>query len=145
MLDRVRLVDPKSTAVRDARIPLETKLLHEDVTEKMPAGTVRVPSDQPLGLLAAALLEPESQDSFLAWGFFPEILAGTSGAEDFVQAPIADALLKADPHIRAAFEAKLATDAAFAADGDRRLKWLSAWLPECNPYHHVYPVRRETR
>ena len=144
-VDRVRLVDPKSMAVRDARIPLETKLSHEDVTETMPAGTVRVPSDQPLGLLAAALLEPESQDSFLAWGFFPEILAGASGAEDFVQAPIAEALLKADPQIRAAFEAKLAADAAFAADGDRRLEWLSARLPDRSPYHHVYPVRREIR
>ena len=100
-------------------------------------------ADQPLGLLAAALLEPESQDSFLAWGFFPEILAAPSGAEDFVRAPIAEALLAADAQLRAEFEAKLAADAAFAADGDARLDWLSARLPDRSPYHHLYPVLRE--
>lgn len=142
-LDRARLVDPQSMSVRDARIPLDTKLRHQTVTETLPVGTVRVPADQPLGLLAAALLEPESQDSFLAWGFFPEILAAPSGAEDFVRAPIAEALLAADPQLRAEFEAKLAADATFAADGDARLDWLSARLPDRSPYHHLYPVLRE--
>lgn len=142
-LDRVRLVDPKALPVRDARIPLETRLLHEDVIEDLPAGTIRVPADQPLGLLAAALLEPESQDSFLAWGFFPEILAARSGAEDFVRVPLVEALLGADAQVRAAFEAKLASDAAFAADGDARLDWLYARLPDRSPYFHIYPVRRE--
>jgi hypothetical protein len=118
-------------------------LRHETVTETLPAGAVRVPADQPLGLLAAALLEPESQDSFLAWGFFPEILAAPSGAEDFVRAPIAEALLAADAQLRAEFEAKLAADAAFAVDGDARLDWLSARLPDRSPYHHLYPVLRE--
>ena len=99
--------------------------------------------DTALLAMAAALLEPESQDSFLAWGFFPEILATPSGAEDFVRAPIAEALLAADPQLRAEFEAKLAADATFAADGDARLDWLSARLPDRSPYHHLYPVLRE--
>lgn len=142
-LDRVRLVDPQSLPVRDARIPLDTQLVHESVSETLPAGTVHIPADQPLGLLAAALLEPESQDSFLTWGFFPEILAAPSGAEDFVRAPIADALLTADPQIKAEFEAEIAADPAFAADGDARLDWLWKRLPGGSPYHHLYPVRRE--
>ena len=142
-LDRVRLVNPQLMPARDARIPLTTTLQHEDVTETLPAGTVRVPFDQPLGLLAAALLEPESQDSFLAWGFFPEILAAPPGAEDFVRAPIADALLAADPRMKKAFEAKLAADPAFAADGDARLDWLMQQRFDRSPYHHLYPIRRE--
>ena len=36
----------------------------------LPAGSVRSPADQPPHLLAAALLEPESDDSFLAHGLF---------------------------------------------------------------------------
>jgi murein tripeptide amidase MpaA len=142
-LDRVRLIDPKLLPVRDARIPLDTRLSHEDVTQTLPAGMIRVPVDQPLGLLAAALLEPESQDSFLAWGFFPEILAAPSGAEDFVRAPMAEALLAADPAIRAQFEAKLASDPAFAANADARLDWLYDRLPDRSPYHHIYPIVRE--
>jgi len=141
-LDRVRLVDPKFMPVRDARIPLDMRLLHEFVTETLPTGTVYVSADQPLGLLAAALLEPESQDSFLAWGFFPEILAAPPSAEDFVRAPVADALLAGDPKIRAEFQAKLAADALFAADRRARLDWLSERLPDRSAYYHVYPVRR---
>ena len=142
-LDRVRLVDPKSMPVRDARMPLDTRLRHEAVTETLPTGTVYVPADQPLGLLAAALLEPESQDSFLAWGFFPEILAAPPGAEDFVRAPIADALLAGDSQIRAEFEGKLAADATFAADSSARLDWLTERLPDRSAYYHIYPIRRE--
>ncbi|WHO40457.1 M14 family metallopeptidase [Sphingobium sp. AP49] len=142
-LDRVRLVDPRSMPVRDARIPLETQLRHETVTETLPAGTVRISADQPLGLLAAALLEPESQDSFLAWGFFPEILAAPSGAEDFVRAPMVEALLERGAEVRAAFQAKLAADPDFAADADARLDWLYGQLPDRSPHHLIYPVRRE--
>ena len=142
-LDRVRLVDPKWMPVRDARIPLETQLRHEDVTETLPVGTIRVPVDQPLGLLAAALLEPESQDSFLAWGFFPEILATPPGAEDFVRAQLADALLRNDAQVSTAFKAKLASDPAFATDADARLDWLYDRLPDRSPHHLLYPVRRE--
>jgi len=35
-----------------------------------PAGTLFVPVNQPLGRLAAALLEPESDDGLLVWNFF---------------------------------------------------------------------------
>ena len=36
----------------------------------LPAGSVRVTTDQPLGALAVALLQPEAPDSFFSWGFF---------------------------------------------------------------------------
>jgi len=37
------------------------------VTEDVPAGAVYVPLDQPLGRLAFSLLEPRSDDGFVAW------------------------------------------------------------------------------
>ena len=102
-----------------------------------------MPSDQPLGLLAAALLEPEAPDSFLAWGFFPEMLSPSPGAEDFVRAPLAEALLVRDALVRQAFEARLAADPGFAADPDARLDWLTDRLPDRSPFHYLYPIRRE--
>jgi hypothetical protein len=39
-------------------------------TRTFPAGTIIIPSAQPLGHLAAYLLEPESDDGLLAWNFF---------------------------------------------------------------------------
>jgi hypothetical protein len=142
-LDRVRLHDPHVLPVRDARMPLDAKFQHGATTQTLPAGMIRVPSDQPLGLLAAALLEPESQDSFLAWGFFPEILATPPGAEDFVRAPLAEAALANDPKLQTAFEQKLAAEPAFAADPDARLNWLFDQLPGRSPYYLTYPILRE--
>jgi len=43
-----------------------------------PAGTVRVPIDQPLGRLAFSLLEPRSDDGFVSWAFLEaDVAAGT--------------------------------------------------------------------
>jgi len=113
------------------------------VSETLPAGTARVPSGQPLGLLAAALLEPEAPDSFLAWGFFPEMLGPPPGAEDFVQAPLAEALLAHDDELRGEFNEKLAAEPAFAADPDARLAWLTERLPDRSPFRLTYPVLHE--
>lgn len=142
-IDTVRLIDPKTGAQRDGRIPLEARFAHEAAKAAVPAGTVRVPADQPLGLLAAALLEPESQDSFLAWGLFPETLSSPAGTEDFVLAPILDAMLASSPAIRREFESKLAADAPFAEDPKKRMAWLAERLPHRDPFAQVYPVKRE--
>ncbi len=141
--DRIRVVDPVVQRAQDGRLPVKATFAHALVTETLPAGTVRVPFDQPLGLLAAALLEPEGSDSFLAWGFFPEILASSPGAEDFVTAPLTEALLAQDRAVADAFKAKLATEPAFAANPDARLKWLADRLPDPPTTSLTYPVRRE--
>jgi murein tripeptide amidase MpaA len=142
-LDTVRLQDVKLAAAHDGRIPLEAHFTHELGEATVPAGTVRVPSDQPLGLLAAALLEPESQDSFLAWGLFPEVLSAPAGTEDFIMAPLLDALLASDAKLRASFESRLAADPEFAADPAARRNWLAERLPRREAFSRVYPVRRE--
>lgn len=142
-VDTVRLLDPKLAGQRDGRVPIEARFEHEQGRALIPAGTVRVPSDQPLGLLAAALLEPESQDSFLAWGFFPEVLSAPAGTEDFVIAPILDALLAGNTQVRADFDRKLAAEPDFAADPDARAAWLAERLPHRDSFSHIYPVKRE--
>lgn len=143
-LDRVRLVSPQSQPATDGRIPLAAAdLVHEQIRETMPSGSIRVPVDQPLGLLAAALLEPESQDSFLAWGFFPELLSPAPGSEAFVLVPSAEALLANDRPLRDRFSAKLRTDPMFANDPDARLAWVLDQGSPRDPFHALYPIRRE--
>ena len=142
-LDRVRLRDPVIGRAQDGRLPLKATFEHETVRETLPAGTFRVPSDQPLGLLAAALLEPEAPDSFLSWGFFPEMLSPPPSAEDFVGAPLAEALLEQDAAVRAAFQAKLTAEPAFASNPEARLAWLTARLPGRSGFALTYPILRE--
>jgi hypothetical protein len=143
-LDRVRLHDPAVQRAQDGRLPLKASFTHEAVKRILPAGTIRVPSNQPLGLLAAALLEPEAADSFLAWGFFPEMLSAPANAEDFVRAPLGDALLAQNEAAKSAFDAKLKTDPSFKADPQARIDWLLGRFLEEDARHLTYPILRET-
>ncbi|WP_233635670.1 M14 family metallopeptidase [Hymenobacter setariae] len=142
-LDQVRLVESKLLQPSEGRVPLAATFVHELGEQTLPAGSVRVPTNQPNGLLAAALLEPESQDSFLAWGFFPEMLAPVPSTDAFVLAALGERLLATDPAVKAAFEAKLRAEPAFAADPDARLAWLYAHAGPGHPYHLQYPIMRE--
>ena len=137
-LDRVRVRDATVQPAQDGRLPLKASFDHEAVVETLPVGAIRISADQPLGLLAAALLEPEAPDSFLAWGFFPEVLVAPPHAEDFVRAAVADALLARDDGIRRAFAERLASDPDFARDGKARLDWFDQ---RARP--SIYPVLRE--
>jgi hypothetical protein len=142
-VDMVRLVDPKLEAADEGRVPVSGGFAHETRTETFPPGSVRVPADQPLVVLAAQLLEAESSDGALAWNFFPGMLQRTEYMEPYVTAPMADAMLKADPALKARFEAKLAADPAFVADGDARLAWFYAQTPYFDDRYLLYPIGRE--
>lgn len=93
---------------------------------RLPAGTVRVPADQPLQLLAAALLEPSSQDSILAMGWYDRALPAEAALPRHLLAPLADRMMGSDSGLRAEFENALAADATFAADPVARLRWWEA-------------------
>jgi hypothetical protein len=108
----------------------------------MPAGSVRVPADQPLALVAAALLEPESPESLLAWGFFPEILQRTEYMEAYAIEPLARRMLERDPALAAAWEQAL-KDPAFAASSERRLAWFYQRSAYFDDRYLLYPVGRE--
>ena len=130
--------------VNEGRVPITAQgFARERRAELYPAGSVRVPVDQPLGELAMILLEPEGDDSFFAWGFFPELLQRTEYIEGYAIAPLAERMLAEDPRLRAEFEAKLKSEPAFAADGDARLSWFYARTPYWDERHMLYPVGRE--
>jgi len=106
-------------------------------------GSVRVPTDQPLGDIVVLLLEPQSTESFFAWGMFPEVLSRVEYIEGYAIAPLAERMLAADPALKAEFEAKLAAEPAFAADGDARLAWFYERTPFYDDRYRLYPVARE--
>lgn len=136
-----RLVDPKPAAEPfEGHFALKTGVKPETHTETFPAGSVRVPLDQPLGDLAVLLLEPESDDSFLAWGFFTEILQRTEYIEGYVVAPMAERLLANDPKIKAEFEATLAADPKFSSDPKARLEWFYNRSQFYDNRYLLYPV-----
>ena len=113
-------------------------------TESYPPGSVRVSTDQPLGALAAHLLEPGSEDSFFAWGFFAEILSRVEYMEPYAIAPMAEKMLETDPELKAEFERLLKSDETFAASPLRRLQFFYDRSPFHDQRYMLYLVGRES-
>ena len=143
----LRLEDPRvSGRTSEGHVPITVEsVTTEDRDWIFPAASVRVPTDQPLGDLVVLALEPQSSESFFAWGMFPEILNRVEYIEAYAIAPLAERMLEADPALRAAFEARLAGDAEFAADGDARLAWFYERTPFYDERYRLYPIAREVR
>jgi len=143
-VEMYRLIEPEP--LKDAQ-PFESRhllnppeLTTERRREAFPAGSVRVPTDQPLGDLAVMMIEPQGADSLYAWGFFNEILQRTEYIEGYVIAPLAEKMLKDDAKLKAEFEAKLATDKAFANDPAARLRWFYTRTKFADERFLLYPV-----
>lgn len=109
---------------------------------ELPAGTVKISTQQPLGDLAILLLEPQSPDSLLQWGFFNPIFTRTEYIEHYAVEPLAVKMLKEDPALAAEFEAAL-QDPEFAKDAEARLRWFYERSPYYDKQYRVYPVLRD--
>lgn len=110
--------------------------------ETFPMLTVHVPTDQPLGDLAVALLEPHAPDSFFRWGFFLPILQQVEYVEPYIMAPTAERMLADDPALAAAFEKALAGDPGLASNPRARLRWFYERTPYADERARLYPVAR---
>jgi murein tripeptide amidase MpaA len=115
----------------------------ETRTQLFAPGSVRVSTDQPLGDVVVLLLEPLSNESFFAWGMVPEVLTQVEYIESYAIAPLAEAMLAADPALKAAFEAKLAAEPEFAANAEARLRWFYQRTPFYDDRYRLYPIARE--
>jgi hypothetical protein len=108
-----------------------------------PPGSMRIPTDQPLGDLAVLLLEPASPDSFFRWGFLLEVLDRTEYVEDYVMDPMAERMLEENAELRKSFQEKLRDDAEFRGDPGARLNWFYERTPFFDPEWRLYPIGRE--
>ena len=146
-VEMLRLVDPQvAPRTSEGHVPISVRTVRTERRDwTYPPGSVRVPTDQPLGDVVVLLLEPQSSESFFAWGMIPEVLNRVEYIEGYAIAPLADRMLAADPALRAEFEAKLAADPAFAADGDARLQWFYERTPFHDDRFRLYPIARETK
>lgn len=136
--------DARLGNANEGHVPLFVKAFRDEtLSETMPIGSVRAPIDQPLGLLAAALLEAESPVSFLAWNFVPSILQRTEYVEGYAISPLAEAMMARDPALKAEFDTKLAADSTFTKDANARLEWFYKRSPYYDARYLLYPIGRE--
>lgn len=87
-------------------------------------------------------LEPEGEDSYFAWGFFDSALQQKEWFSDYVFEDIAADLLKKDPALKAALEAKRAADPEFAKDAWAQLYFVYQRSPYFESSFRKYPVLR---
>jgi hypothetical protein len=144
-VEMLRLVDPRvAPRTNEGHVQISVEAVKAESRDwTFSPGSVRVSTDQPLGDVVVLLLEPQSSESFFAWGLIPEVLNRVEYIEGYAIAPLADRMLAADPALKAAFEAKLAADPAFAADPDARLGWFYERTPYFDDHYLLYPVARE--
>lgn len=110
-------------------------------SETAGAGSLWIPIAQPGAPLVMGLLEPESQDSFLAWGFMNEIFERKEYMEAYVAESVAQDMLK-NPAIKQEFDKKLAEDAAFAKNPQARLEFFYRKHESFDERLNRYPVLR---
>ena len=110
--------------------------------QTIPAGSLFVPTRQPLARLAMALLEPTAADSLAAWGFFNSCFELKESFEPYVAEQIAREMLARDPLCAAEFKAKLAGDPAFAASPAARLEFFNRRHESWDERYNLYPIFR---
>lgn len=126
----------------EGHVPVILKGTWHEETEDLPAGSLFVPANQPGRALLAQLLEPVAPDSFAAWGFFDTAFEFKDGMEAYVNESEARKMLAQSPALKAEFEQKLATDAAFAKDPQARLRFFAERHPSWDSRYNLYPVFR---
>jgi len=129
----------------------ESRLVKEKIT--IPAGSYWVPMKQRRARLILSTLEPQAPDSFARWGLMYPVFetggfggggrggagggrggaaaagggpGGRGGAPpvgEYLSEPIARKTMADNPDLAREFQAKVASDPAFAADRNARLQW----------------------
>jgi murein tripeptide amidase MpaA len=105
------------------------------------AGSLFVPIAQPNARLALTLLEPQSPDSLLAWGFFNSAFESKEYMEAYVAEQVAAEMLE-DPAVAREFARRLAEDPAFAGSPRARLDFFYRRHPSFDERLNLYPIYR---
>ncbi|MFT4928510.1 MAG: hypothetical protein ACI8WB_004629 [Phenylobacterium sp.] len=124
----------------EGRMRVKATFSRAAVNMTVPAGSMRVQTNQPLGRLATALLQPAGSDSFFSWGFFNPIFKRTEYIEHYAIIPLAEKMLADSPVLKREFEAKLTSDKTFADNARARLDFFYKRTPYYDGRYLKYPV-----
>ncbi len=149
-VDRRFTVEVDSIAeFKSAQQPYEGHYLHRDIrcsttrtTHLAAAGDFLVRTGQVTDRFIMETLEPEGEDSYFAWGFFDSALQQKEWFSDYVFEDIAAELLRKDPALKAALEARRASDPEFARDPWAQLYFVYQRSPYIEQSFRKYPVLR---
>ncbi len=141
-VESYRFTEPKwANASFESRVTLSYKANPITETRTFPANSIIIPLDQTAANVAIHLLEPESQDSFMFWGFFSAIFEQKEYAEGYILEKIAREMLEKDANLKKEFDERL-KDENFAKNPRARLNFFYERSPYFDKRMGLYPVGR---
>jgi Zinc carboxypeptidase len=144
-VESYRLTEPKwATNPFENRLVLSYKTVPITETRTFPSNSVLVPMNQETANVAIHLLEPNSGDSLVYWGFFNAIFEQKEYFSDYIMEKIAAEMLAKDANLRKEFEEKL-KDEKFAKSPRSRLNFFYERSPYSDKRIGIYPVGRITK
>lgn len=144
-IESYRLTEPKWVANSfENRLPLSFKSVSITETRTFPANSVLVPLAQDTANVAIHLLEPNSTDSLVYWGFFNAIFEQKEYFSDYIMEKIAAEMLAKDENLRKEFEERL-KDETFAKSSRARLQFFYQRSSYADKRIGYYPVGRILR
>lgn len=145
--EKVSVQQLSVTSHKFAAKPFEGRFMLQDVSfnrsnisRMLGAGWVKVDTDQQLGRLAVALLEPTAPDSLFSWGFFPSMFERTEYFEPYAIEPIIKRMLQQQPELQQQFEQALAKDESLKNNPRGRYNWFYRQTPFYDNQYLKYPV-----
>jgi hypothetical protein len=144
-VESYRFTDVKFAAASfESRVTLNFKTLPIKETREFPADSIVIQLAQETANVAIHLLEPNSPDSFVYWGFFNAIFEQKEYGEGYVLEKLAREMLAKDENLRKEFEERL-KDERFAKNPYARLSFFYERSPYfINQRIGIYPVGRIT-
>jgi hypothetical protein len=142
LVESFRVVESKfKPAPYEGRQTVQVKGEWKADQRDLPKGTLFVPSGQRGVALLMNLLEPLGPDSWVSWGYFNAHLEQKEYMEAYVTEAVAREMLN-DAQVKAAFEARLKADPAFAKSPEQRLQFFYARHPSWDERLNLYPIFR---
>ncbi len=112
------------------------------ITRTYPDNSAVIAINQRANQVAIHLLEPESRDSFIRWGFFSTIFGQKEYFESYVMEQIAREMLNDEPDMRVEFDSILRSDTTFAGSPRARLQFFYEKSPYWDADINLYPIGR---
>jgi hypothetical protein len=105
-------------------------------------GDYYIPMNQEANRFLMEVLEPEADDSYLAWNYFDAVLGRKEGFSPYAFEEIASQYLKEHPDLKKLLEERKATDTALAKSAFAQLDFVYRHSPYFEPEYLRYPVYR---
>jgi 6-pyruvoyl-tetrahydropterin synthase len=122
------------------RVNFDIEIINEEII--LDQEMIYIPTNQKVMRVIVNLLEPQSADSYVRWGFMNQIFERKEYYEEYVMEKLAEEMLANDPNLKREFEIKLKNYEAFRNDSRARLDFFYERSPYYDEQKNVYPILR---